>query len=109
MCSTAAQNIQATVYDNGGRCTAYCKNNDKWNNAWFQTVRQMQASLFQSWMILQWPWDTLQPAIYMKTLGCVLMQKTEMLNTIIFVSRLELADSAKAVMFSPGVLFVGFL
>ena len=36
------------------------------------------------------------------------MQKTEMLNTIIFVSRLELADSAKAVMFSPGVLFVGF-
>lgn len=34
-------------------------------------------------------------------LGCVSMEKTEKLNTIIFVSRLELVDSAKAVVFSP--------
>lgn len=56
---------------------------------------------FHSWTILQRSWDTFQLAIYMIILGCVSMQKTEKLNTVIFVSRLELVDSAKAVVFSP--------
>lgn len=68
---------------------------------WSECFPPQHRTFIRSWTVLQRPWDTFQQNIYMIILGCVSMEKTEKLNTIIFVSRLELVDSAKAVVFSP--------